>query len=398
MTDTVSRSIDLVEYQPVRVPRVELTHAEAAEITERWSTAVEVVYPSPLTDQHWVLTNQGHAGVLVLRSGRMLQLRPRVPIGNLFRMLEVAYDIPLPTTDALTGSNELPEFFDRLARILARRVLARTQRGLYRSYEGFREQLPYVRGSLDVRERVRRPWAVRLTCHYEEHTADVEENQILTYTLQRLTRNGTCSDDTRPWIDRAYRTLSHATLPPRDFTGRDCIDRLYNRLNHDYEPLHALCRFFLENTGPVHEHGHARMLPFLIGMPRLFERFVGRWMATHLPAEYELLEQENVNVDAAGALHAEIDLVLLDRDTQRCLAVLDTKYKVGPVMNADLYQVNAYADLKGTERGFLVYPHDGPRAQVAEIGGVRIRAVGFGLGDDLDEAGAEYLRRVLSAL
>jgi 5-methylcytosine-specific restriction enzyme subunit McrC len=53
-----------------------------------------------------------------------------------------------------------------------------------------------------------------------------------------------------------------------------CVGRTYNRLNADYEPMHALCRFFLENSGPTHERGDRSMFPFLVDMSRLYELFV----------------------------------------------------------------------------------------------------------------------------
>ncbi|MDB5034978.1 MAG: hypothetical protein JWQ98_2219 [Chlorobi bacterium] len=36
----------------------------------------------------------------------------------------------------------------------------------------------------------------------------------------------------------------------------------YNRLNGDYPPLHALCRFFLKQAGLVHERGGFETIPF----------------------------------------------------------------------------------------------------------------------------------------
>ncbi len=59
--------------------------------------------------------------------------------------------------------------------------------------------------------------------------------------------------------------MSEATCP----VGPDsCDGRTYNRLNADYEPMHALCRFFLNNSGPTHERGDRPMLPFLVNMSR----------------------------------------------------------------------------------------------------------------------------------
>jgi len=36
--------------------------------------------------------------------------------------------------------------------------------------------------------------------------------------------------------------------------------------------LHALCRFFLENSGPAHSSGGHTCFPFLVDMAQLFER------------------------------------------------------------------------------------------------------------------------------
>jgi hypothetical protein len=104
---------------------------------------------------------------------------------------------------------------------------------------------------------------VALPCNFEEHTTDLEENQILLWTLTRILESGICTERSLPHIRQARRALlGLTTLQP--FSARACSDRLYNRLNQDYEPLHALCRFFLEHTGPTHWLGDRRMLPILI--------------------------------------------------------------------------------------------------------------------------------------
>jgi len=61
------------------------------------------------------------------------------------------------------------------------------------------------------------------------------------------------------------------------------MGRRYIRQNADYATLHALCRFFLEQAGPTHELGRHRMLPFVVEMAALFERFVVAWLRVHLP-------------------------------------------------------------------------------------------------------------------
>ena len=69
-------------------------------------------------------------------------------------------------------------------------VLDRTRRGLYRAYLSRSELLPNVRGRLEARELSLRPWTVDLLCTYEDHTADIEDNRILSWTLFVIVRSG----------------------------------------------------------------------------------------------------------------------------------------------------------------------------------------------------------------
>ena len=49
--------------------------------------------------------------------------------------------------------------------------------------------------------------------------------------------------------DLARRTLTGLITLERK-KAAECVGRLYNRLSDDYEPLHGLCRFILEQSGP----------------------------------------------------------------------------------------------------------------------------------------------------
>ena len=73
-----------------------------------------------------------------------------------------------------------------------------------------------------------------------------------------------------PVLRKAERILRNSvTLTP--FSGCDCVRRVYDRLNADYDIIHKLCRFFLDNTGPTQDLGDRTMVPFLVDMARLFK-------------------------------------------------------------------------------------------------------------------------------
>lgn len=393
--------IELTEYAPLTLPRHELPEEVGEAAWRDYSSQVDVEFPSPPTGWHWRLTSQGWVGHLPLSQGFALRLLPRVEIGNLFRMLEYAYR--LGSFDFLEGAytaDSIEDFYSRLAGELARRMLARSRKGLYRTYMGRSDPMPFVAGRMDAVALARRPWQVAVECHYQEHTADVEENQIPAWALHTILRGGLCREPALNAVRRAHRTLQ-GTVSLQHFKAGDCYGRLYDRLNEDYRPLHSLCRFFLENTGPSHAHGGREMLPFMVNMARLYELFVAEWLREHVPSGWKLRAQEEFNVGESGALSFNIDLVLYDEASGAPLCVLDTKYKTAPQpKTGDIFQVIGYAEAKGCKEAVLLYPVPLSKPFDEKIGDIRVRSMTFSLSGDLSNSGKSFideLRRNLSA-
>ena len=385
----------LVEHVPTSYGRDEIPDSLGELLWQRFSDKVTVEFPSPKTDMRWRLTSEGWVGYLPVSSTFVLQIEPKVQLHNLFRMLEYAYD--LRGFHVFPGSvdcQSIREFYERLAAVLARRVLDRLRKGCHRAYSPRVEFLPFVRGRLRLEDIVRKPWTVNLGCQYEDFTTDIVDNRILAWTLRQVSQSGLCTDRVLPTVRRAYRAIQQlVTLEP--IRPDDCQGLLYHRLNEDYEPLHGLCRFFLENSGPGHPAGDHRMLPFLVNMPSLFERFVAKWLHSHLPTSATAQAQETVRVGQSGALEFRIDITLYDATTCVPSCVIDTKYKVSDIpTNDDVAQVVVYAELKGCRDAFLVYPAPLQTPIDEQIGNIRVRSLAFSLGQDLDQAGREFLKHL----
>ncbi|MBN1874454.1 MAG: restriction endonuclease [Anaerolineae bacterium] len=386
--------IRLEEYQATRLPRATLSNDEGVLLWQTYGQYVAVEFPSPKTEQQWELMPQGWVGYIPLAADRVLALAPKVALGNLFGMLEYAYRLSsLKFLPDLVQTQSLAEFYESLADILAKRVLDRARKGFYRAYLERAAPLPYLTGRLDTQQMLQRPWDNQLHCEYQEHTADIEENQLLAWTLRRILHSGLCTR-TLPTLRRAYHTLAgFATLTP--FTPQACVGRLYNRLNDDYQPLHALCRFFLEHSGPGHQIGDHTFLPFLVNMARLYELFIAEWLKQHLPAQFRVQAQEHVAIGAGQDLHFNIDLTLSDTETGKTLCVMDTKYKTpDKPATSDIFQIVAYAEVKRCHEALLIYPQ-----QVAfdeRLGDIRVRSLTFATASDLEDAGQHFLTQLLS--
>ena len=387
--------LTLREYEAKSFP-AERLDGIAEQLYTNYNDYIDLEWPSFKTSGEWILKASGWVGYLPLKE-QVVEIIPKVPIGNLFGMLETAYNLTGKSFKFLEGDvhmTSLADFYERLARVLAMRVLGRCRKGLYRTYRDENEKLPFVRGRIDMVKVTSRPWDPSLMCHYEDHTTDVEENAIILWTLSTILRSGYCTSRSLNQVRQAYRVLSRfVDLSPFSYT--DCVGRLYNRLNDDYEPMHGLCRFFLEGTGPCQGYGKHRMIPFIINMPKLFENFVANWLSARLEKtrRYRLFIQKHKSViGTLGSLNMHIDLVVQDLEEMEAYLVADTKYKAPDKLNkSDIYQVVTYAKAMNCTEAVLVYPTAPGEALDVLVGDIRVRSLVFDVSLDLDTAGEVFL-------
>jgi len=386
------RRVALAEYEPRLLECYELEESLGEFLWRKYSEYVSIEFPSPKTENCWQFISQGYVGHIPAANGLALDLLPKMPLGNLFGMLEVAYGLSeLRVLEGTVQCDSLTEYFDRLAGILAQRVLDREKRGLYRSYVEIVGVEPCVKGRLDINWFATRPWETGFRCEYHENTPDLVDNQILLWTLYILLGSGLCSEPVLRLVRAAYQKLAgFVSLTPLE--ARACVERVYNRLNDDYKLLHGLCRFFLEHCGPTLGVGQHTMTPFLVNMSRLFERFVAQWLKDHLPERFQLRAQERVHVGTGGNIFFNIDLVLYDREAGIVKCVMDTKYKAKEPSAQDVEQMLAYAYARGCKEAILLYPWKGAQRYDTTVREIRLRSIVFPLDeDDIGSAGGRFL-------
>jgi len=203
--------IELTERTPVKVDRERLPLEAAEMLKQKFGDKIAVETISFGPDSDWQLTAQDWVGYIPLTPDVSIRLLPKngVKITNLFGMLEYAYGLKSFQLfeKRLFDCDTMEDFYDRLADILAHLVLDRARRGFYRSYQPRSDQLPYLQGRIDLQRASLRPWEVKLECHFEEHTSDIEDNQILTWTLLQILRSGLCTENSSHFVSHAYRRL-----------------------------------------------------------------------------------------------------------------------------------------------------------------------------------------------
>lgn len=356
--------------------------AIVAAVRARHARQFEVAPPDPLSGTPWRLRSTGLVGLLPLGgdTATALRIAPKVPIASVLALIERAYDLDsLRWHEGLDAATTIEGLFEVLVSLLCHRIGARIRQGLYRAYVDERDELQVARGRVAPRETIARALrgSVGLVCDFEELTDDLDDNRLLLWTLDRVRRVALGRADVRRALREQHRTLSAAlTLTP--FTPSACVDRFYHRLNADYRPIHALCRAVLDACAAATAAGPTEAVPFTVDMPRLFERFVARWLAAELPA-WSFDAQHRITL--ADDLTYPVDVVVRDRADGRAIAVIDTKYKDHDrPAPADIQQVVFYATALGCADAWLLYPRPVSRRTIT-VGPVRVHTLGIDLRD-----------------
>jgi 5-methylcytosine-specific restriction enzyme subunit McrC len=394
--------MELAEYDERQLAEDEFAEKAGDFLVRNFSSEVEVNYPTAKTNHQWELQNQGYVGQIQLPGDQSIVLVPKVEMNNVYGMMEYAYDLGDFDLSSVFDSDTVEGFYDRIANILAENVMDRYRRGLHKSYVKRSERSETIRGKINFAKTAQKPWSPKAYIGYSEMTADNEDNQILLYTLNRISASSNlCRDETLSKTRRGIRSL-RGMISYKEFEPSACARRRYNRLNQDYERLHALSRMILDNTGASYKSGDRKTVPFTVNMPLLYQGFVTKWLDKNLPPRFQVKPEERVELTkfAGSDIRYRIDIVIYDEENgDEPICVIDVKYKADKRPKTDdISQMLGYAKAKDTAESFLMYPEFLEDSLDLELGDVRVRNLRFGIDDDLDDAGNRFQNDLSAAL
>lgn len=374
--------LELVEQSARSFALEEIEPSFAATAWRRYNKYLDIEFPSPKTDYLWRFRAKGWIGYLPIDKDAGIRISSKIPIANTLAMLEESSVYTalrfLPGREHCASFEEL---YSAIVRELANRAMRRASIGLHRAYTAVEEVGSYVRGRLSASDLARRPWATTFKSEFEVQTQDNEENQIVAWALYLASRSP-LPEATQTLAKNAFRTFSSSVSLIR-YDSATCLRRRYHDLTRDYEALHILAAFVIEGTGPQQAHGEHLALPFVVDMARVFEQFVAALLRRLAEAhtQYTVVAQERIRVGPQAAFI--LDFLLRD-STGAPVVVIDTKYKNADTPDADdVAQIVAYATAARVTEAVLVYPL--PIRWSAEIGNVRLRAVGLPLDSAIED-------------
>lgn len=315
-------------------------------------------------------------GVIETPCGTVLEIVPKhhseggslADARALLRKLLLAL-LDLPARDV--GEASLQLFDAPLSEWVMGRFLAELDTlvscGLRFEYHRVSEELPFLRGQLNLNQQLRQPPGCEHRFHvqHEVYLPDRPENRLLKLALDRV-RQGT--RNAKHWRLAQELSFRLAEIPASQQVKQDFRAWGHDRLMTHYRPIRPWCELILNQLMPLAVAGEYQGMSLLFPMEKLFECFVARWLRGSLAAGVDVrtpARSQSLCVHQQKPIfQLEPDILIAD-GSQRW--VLDTKWKLLEASNrankyglsqSDFYQLFAYGQkyLGGNGRMALIYP------------------------------------------
>ncbi len=294
-----------------------------------------------------------------------------IQIKNIYYMLSYAFCALQQNQYEKVGAEEFEHIHDLFAAILSKGISSQLKQGLYKEYMEKQENLPVLRGKLEIQETVynRMQKKQMVFCQYDELSEDNLYNQILKTTCLLLLKQPTVSKEKKEKLKRVL--LFFKDIKELDAKKIKWEQLRYWKNNQNYCMLLNLCHLVLDGMLLTTEQGSYKLTSFLDEkkMSHLYEKFILEYYRYHYPLLHPKASQISWNVDDGSTEFLPVmqtDITLKQKDK---ILIIDAKYyahimqhyyDTNKIHSNHLYQIYTYVknmDKKhlGNVSGMLLY-------------------------------------------
>ena len=241
----------------------------------------------------------------------------------------------------------LSRFLQRVSKLVAR--------GLRSAYETLEDNLPVLRGRLQLQQHVQRNAAnqAKLYVRFDEFTANRPENRLIHAALDVAWRRSRNTDHKR----RARELMLSFSDIPKSSPGQQPSDfkawRKERGASH-YRGIESWCKALLQPFSPVPTQGEHRFDSFLFPAEKLFEAYVAERLRLAVQGTGITIQtqgrEKSLFSSQGGPFNRSYQLrpdIVMQRND--AILICDTKWKLyegdqAQISQADLYQMFAYAN------------------------------------------------------
>lgn len=298
---------------------------------------------------------------------------------NLVKWIEYTAKIDYPYISIAADMENTDDLQELFVSLYVRYVKVALDRGLFFRYEEKTENLPTIRGRLDIKDYITKKYPTgqfgKFLCSYSTFEFDNLLNRVIKCTLKFVWNIATPSNQ------KIIRNLLNklGEVSDQNCTPRDCDTIQLSKMQSKYKIILSMSKMFLLNKTTNYNLDTHDSFCFMFPTDLLFEGFIGGFIQSifNEDAKVTLQASEVSLVDSirlgdqefAQAFVMRHDILIEHKE--KGMFILDTKYKevsrfegntdfrydlINDINSGDLYQVLTYAVSRGLDKVYLLYP------------------------------------------
>lgn len=288
---------------------------------------------------------------------------------RLVHMLAVALELKIDPGQVAALDWQRETLLEILIRLFSEKLVDAVRQGMPRRYVDHADDLPLLRGRLDIRRQFTTLAAEPspLACRFDALTPDIALNQIMKAAVARLLRIARTADNQRRLRELAFAYADISDVPISALRWERVV---LDRTNERWRELLNLARLLLGQRFQTTSAGCSEGFSLLFEMNTLFEEYIARILRQTLaPHGLQVVSQGGrlyclETEDRRGLFQTKPD-ILVKRGGE-VVQIIDTKWKrisskiddpKQGVSQGDVYQMMAYGQLYRCPQLTLLYPH-----------------------------------------
>jgi len=321
---------------------------------------------------------------VIAAEGCALEILPKIDFGDdedgsasipqtrkqLVHMLAVALDMEIASGAITDLGWQRENLLEILIGLFSRKLTEAVRQGMPKRYMPHEEDLPALRGKLDVVQQFTRLAAYpdKLACRFDALSHDFALNQIMKAAVTQLLRISRSEQNLRGLRELALVYADISDVPVAQLQWAAVI---LDRTNSRWRELFSLAKLLLGQRLQTTSSGSGRGFSLLFEMNTLFEEYVARMLRRALAGTDCQVHAQGGRLYclehiADGARRFMTMPDILVRRGGQVVMVIDTKWKrlsariddkKRGVGQSDVYQMMAYGRVYSCPQLMLLYPH-----------------------------------------
>lgn len=288
-----------------------------------------------------------------------------IPIQNIYYMLSYAFRTLTKQGYREMSTEKFSNTADLMTEILIAGISQQLKRGLGRAYIEQMEDIPVIRGRVNITESVKRQTMInrKLSCVYDDFSVNNSKNRIIKSTALLLLR----ADVAKQRKSRLRKLLVY-------FDKVELIDLRtvdwnihYDRNNQTYRMLISICYLVVKGLLQTQVDGKTKIMDFLDDqqMYHLYEKFILEYYKKEYPYITTNASQIKWQLDDGmgymlpkllSDITLEYDNKVLIIDAKYYSRIMQNRYEKETIRSANMFQIFTY--VKNKEAELKDKPHE----------------------------------------